>query len=79
MLCRAKEFLATDTWSPTLLGGFRLRPADGTIANLPGQTDCALIAIAVSGSHSSEGVAGLRIARRGGHQEPLGQITTEYT
>ena len=51
-----------DGWSLTLLGGFGLHLADGTVADLPAQKDRALLAILAMASgdeQSREGLAGL--------------------
>jgi TolB-like protein/Flp pilus assembly protein TadD len=62
---------AMDSWSLTLLGGFELRPASGTPADLPGQKDRALLAflaMAPGSAHSRERLAGLLWSEHGDRQ-----------
>jgi TolB-like protein/Tfp pilus assembly protein PilF len=60
-----------DGWSLTLLGGFGLHLADGTLADLPGQKDRAPLAILATHSgdaQSREGLAGLLWSEHGDRQ-----------
>ena len=71
MLCRVMERSAMESWSLTLLGGFELRPADGAVADLPGQKDRALLAVLAMASgdaHSRERLAGLLWSEHGDRQ-----------
>ena len=71
MLCRVMEASAMDGWSLTLLGGFGLRLSDGTMADLPGQKDRALLAVlgmATGDEQSRERLAGLLWSEHGDRQ-----------